>query len=108
MTTPPECSFSFSTAQANKVFPNSHVDSLVLALLAGIPPQPGWEGCLVFQAGSQPSDVRVGLRGPAALAIRDCLVDSITRIGIDLLPQEDDDELAMEAPIARIEGGAWC
>ena len=110
MTTPPQdhCTLSFSTTQANKVFPGSGVDSLVLAFLAGIPPQPDWEGCLVFVAGSRPDQVRLGLRGPAALAVRDHLVDSFARVGLDVLPGEEDDELVVEAPIARVEDGAWC
>jgi len=104
-----ECSLTFSTSQARKAFSGGpEARSLVLALLAGIPPRPDWEGCLVFVAARSAAEVQVGCRGPGAEAVHNRLGASLQRVGIEVLRTELGVDLDVDSKIARVIGGAWC
>ncbi len=103
-------SFIFDRASANAAFPQIAPRELVLAVLAGVPPRPEWEGCQVYQGpapeGSPATAVCIGLTGPAADALQEALVMAMERLGISV-PQIWEGGPEATETIAVARGGRW-
>jgi hypothetical protein len=103
-------SFVFDLSSANAAFPQIAPRELILAVLAGVPPQPAWEGCEVYQGpapdGSPPGTVCIGLRGPAADALQEAVVTAMERFGVSV-PQIWEGGPEPSAMIAVVRGGRW-
>jgi hypothetical protein len=102
-------SFTFDKAVALSVFQQIGIRDLVLAVLAGIVPEPGWEGCVVYE-GPTPSDPAttgcVGIRGPAADEVQRVLVEAFE--GFDIpVPAIYEGGPEERQPIARVSSGRW-
>ena len=102
-------SLVFDRKLAGEVFKQVGEREIVLAALAGMAPEPGWEGCLVY-AGDPPGDraaqACIGISGPVAETVQQRLVEALERIGITVL------ELYEGGPepsqnIAMASGGKW-
>lgn len=82
---------------------------MILAVLATLVPEPGWEGCLVYTgpAPGEPGQTGcIGNRGSGAGELQRRLVESFERLGITVLKlYEGGPEVA--ASIARVSGGQW-
>ncbi len=81
----PLFSFVYDRTSALQAFPQTGTEELVLAVLAGVHPEPAWEGCAVYE-GPSPLDpestVCIGIRGAAADIVQERLVEAFERVGI--------------------------
>ncbi|MBN1656696.1 MAG: hypothetical protein JXA30_23185 [Deltaproteobacteria bacterium] len=82
---------------------------IVLASLAGIRPDPRWEGCLVY-AGDAPEEQAgngcIGIQGERAEEVMQRLVESLERLGLTILSIYDGGPEPTRL-IARVSGGKW-
>lgn len=105
----PTYSFVFDRKSAGEVFKQVSERQIVLAVLAGIAPDPGWEGCLVY-VGQPPNDragqVCIGIQGPAADTVQQRLVEGLERIGIAVLEIYEGGPEPSQA-VATASGGKW-
>lgn len=105
----PLFSFVYDRGSAALAFPQTDTDHLVLAVLAGLPPEPGWEGCEVYE-GPSPLDpestVCIGIRGLAADIVQERLVEAFERFGVDVRQVYDGGPL-VRRKIARAAQGGW-
>ncbi len=101
-------SFTFERASARAAFPRTGIDAVILALLAGIQPEEGWDGCVVY-LGPSPggeSEGCVGTRGPCAESAQQRLVEACERMGIEV-KQLYEGGPEPDATLARADGGRW-
>ena len=109
MTDEPVYSFVFDRQAAWREFLQVAPRDVVLAVLARVPPQPGWEGCVVYEGPSPDSHIGtvcVGIRGGSAAEVQESLVSTFEKIGIPV-PQiwEGGPEIRDRIAVAR--DGAW-
>jgi hypothetical protein len=103
------CSFTFDLRSVQKAFQPVDPKRTILAVLATLVPEPGWDGCLVYTgpAPGEPGKTGcIGTRGSGAGELQRRLVESFERLGITVL------ELYAGGPevadsIARVSGGRW-
>ena len=81
-------SFVFDRKGALEIFKQVGDREIVLAVLAGLTPEPGWDGCLVY--GGNPPDEHagqycIGTRGPGADTVQERLVEGLEKLGIGVL-----------------------
>jgi hypothetical protein len=102
-------SFVYDIASAARAFPQVGADDLVRAVLAGVPPEHGWDRCEVYE-GPSPEDkentVCIGLRGPGAEAVQEHLVTAFERHGI-VVRQVYEGGPPVRRRIARAAKGIW-
>jgi hypothetical protein len=101
-------SFVCDRKSADTAFPGIAVRDLVLSLLAGIPPEAGWEGCLVYEGDSplEKDTVCIGTSGPGADDLQLRLLDGLERQGV-VIVEVFEGGPEPKWPIARAGGGRW-
>jgi hypothetical protein len=108
MTTETTYSFIYDRQSADTAFHSIAPEQLVLSMLAGIPPEAQWEGCLVY-LGPSPIDgptVCVGTRGPGADAVQLRLIEALERQAVRILEvYEGGPDPSAHVAIAR--AGRW-
>jgi hypothetical protein len=102
-------SFVYDRAEAAQVFQEIGIQGLLLAILARIPAQNEWEGCLVY-SGEAPEDdgrmICVGMRGPGAMQVQEQIVEHFENTGIPVPAiYEGGPEPRLE--LARVKDGKW-
>ena len=101
-------SFVYDRRSADAAFHGIATRELALSVLAGLPPQPGWEGCLVYQ-GLSPLDgptVCLATRGPGADEVQLRVLEAFERNGIAVLEvYEGGPEVGQAIAVAR--EGRW-
>jgi hypothetical protein len=102
-------SFVYDRAAAAGVFQEIGTQGLLLAILARIPPEPGWEGCLVYK-GAAPDDsarmVCIGMQGPGAMEIQERIVETFEKNGIPV-PAIYEGGPEPQLELARVVDGVW-
>lgn len=80
-------SFVYDRQSADAAFHGVAARELSLSILAGLPPQPGWEGCLVYQGESpiEGATVCIGTLGNGAADLQLRLIEAFERQGIPIL-----------------------
>jgi hypothetical protein len=105
----PVFSFMYDRGSAAQAFQQIGIDGLVLAVLAGVPPEAGWEGCRVYE-GPSPGDpettVCIGIRGPGAATVQERLVEAFERNAIAVRRVYEGGP-PVRRDIARAVGGTW-
>jgi|GEM_PF-7005894 len=101
-------SFVFDRQSVVAAFRGVEPQAVTLALLAGLTPDPAWEGCQVGLGGSPGGrgTVCVCTRGPAAGEVQLRLVDAFERQGVPILQvyEGGPDEVSI---LATVRGGRW-
>lgn len=102
-------SFVYDRATADASFHGIAPRELALSLLAGLPPPPAWEGCLVYQGPSPlaaATTVCLATRGPGADEVQLRLLEAFERQGIPVLEvYEGGPEPSQSIAVAR--NGRW-
>ena len=101
-------SFVYDRQTADAAFHGIAARGLTLSLLAGLTPQPAWEGCLVYQ-GESPfggASVCIGTRGPGADEVQLGLLEAIERQGVAVLGVYEGGPDVTQA-IATARDGRW-
>jgi hypothetical protein len=101
--------FLYDRRQAAQVFKRIDDRKLVLAILAINPPDPGWDGCVVFRgdAGQGEDLVCIATRGPAARAAQERLIEGFERHGIVVQQVFEGGPEQEEQTYAHAAGGVW-
>ena len=82
---------------------------IVLAILAGIAPEPSWNGSLVYVGDSpvgQEQNVCIAIRGPGAETIQERLVEGLEKAGIAVLQIYEGGPEPTKS-IAKASEGKW-
>ena len=102
-------SFVFDRSSAEQIFKGVSVRNLTLAVLAGIPPTPSWDGCTVYQ-GPSPDDPQrtacVGQEGAGADEVQERMVEAFERLGIRVLKVYEGGPGERQS-IATVRDGQW-
>jgi hypothetical protein len=101
-------SFVYDGVSAAEAFHGIGINGLLLSLLAGITPEPGWEGVTVFQGDSPLDDpaVCIGMTGAGADELQLKLIDGLERQGVRIL-QVYDGGPEPKMQIATARDGKW-
>ena len=80
-------SFVYDRTSADAAFHGIATRELALSVLAGLPPQPEWEGCIVYHGESpvEGATVCLGTRGPGADEVQLRILDAFERLGVRVL-----------------------
>ena len=109
MTSEPVYSFVFDRQSAAVAFAQTGKYDLVLGLLATLPPEPEWEGCLVYEGMTPLQEVRtvcIGMRGNAADQVQERLVEAFESRGVQIIEVYEGGPEVRE-PIAKVTDGTW-
>jgi hypothetical protein len=102
-------SFVYDRAEAARVFQEIGTRGLVLAILARLPPEPGWEGCVVYR-GAAPDDsprmVCIGMTGPSAIEVQQRIVETFEATGIPV-PTIYEGGPEPQLELAKVTNGKW-
>ena len=102
-------SFVYDRAEASKVFQEIGTQGLMLAILARIPAQADWEGCLVYTGEAPENDGRmicIAMTGPGAMQVQEQIVENFENTGIPVPAiYEGGPEPKLE--LARVKDGRW-
>jgi hypothetical protein len=102
-------SFVYDRAAAAEVFQEIGTQGLVMAVLARIMPEPGWEGCLVYK-GAAPEDsartVCIGMTGPSAMQVQEKVVQVFEESGIPV-PAIYEGGPEPQLELAKVADGKW-
>ena len=102
-------SIVFDKRQADKVLTPLGIENLVLGLLARQPPEPQWNGCLIF-SGETPLDPTctrcVAMCGPHADAVQQRLVETLESLDIPVLGVYEGGP-EVQLAITRVRDGKW-
>ena len=105
----PTFSFVYDRADAAQVFQEIGTHGLVLAILARLEPELGWEGCLVYK-GAAPDDsarmVCIASRGPSAIEVQERIVEAFEATGIPV-PTIYEGGPEPQLELARVVNGKW-
>jgi hypothetical protein len=105
----PVYSIVFDRSEALKAYPQIGKSDLVLGVLASIPPEADWEGCLVYEGRSPMEETRtvcIGIRGVGADEVQERLVEGFELKGIPILQVYEGGPEVREV-YARAEGQTW-
>jgi len=95
---------------ARRLFRGVGARNLVLAVLAGVPPLPEWEGCLVYE-GESPEDPQdtlcIGLEGTNADVVQEALDAALERLDLKALKLFEGGPEVRER-FAVVRDGVWC
>ena len=101
-------SFVYDRASADTAFHGIAAGELVLSILAAMPPEPSWEGCLIYR-GSSPLDeptICLATRGPSADEVQLRLIEALEQHDVRMLQvYEGGPEIIEQIAIAR--DGKW-
>jgi len=101
-------SFVYDRITADAAFHGIGTHRFVLSMLAGLPPEVEWEGCLVYE-GESPLDspgVCIALRGQGSNSLQLRLVEAIERQGI-YVQKVYEGGPEVRTPIATAHQGQW-
>jgi hypothetical protein len=106
--TDPIYSFVYDRQSADAAFHGIAVRDLALSVLAGLTPQPDWEGCLVYQGESPLAEgtVCIGTRGPRADQVQLGILEALERQGVRVLEVYEGGPEVGQA-IATARDGRW-
>ena len=102
-------SFVFDRQAANEAFKQVGKRELVLAILATLPPETHWNGCLVYEGETPLEEVKtvcIGTKGPAADEVQERLIEAFGAAGVPILKVYEGGPEVRE-PMARAEEGKW-
>ena len=102
-------SFVIDHAAAVQAFRQTDVKRLLLAVLAGVPPEAAWTGCLLYEGESPIAEgktVCIGAEGPGAEQVQRRVVEACERLGITVLEIYEGGPESRTA-IARASVGRW-
>lgn len=102
-------SFVYDRAAAANVFTEIGTQGLVLAILARVPPEPEWEGCLVYKGDAPDSNARmvcIAMRGPSAMQVQERVVETFEATGIPV-PSIYEGGPEPQLELARVANGRW-
>jgi hypothetical protein len=102
-------SFVYDRAAAAQVFQEIGTQGLVLAILARIPAEPAWEGCLVYKGEAPEASARmvcIGMRGPSAMQVQEKIVETFEATGIPV-PSIFEGGPEPQHELARVKNGHW-
>lgn len=102
-------SFTFDLQSARDAFRQVDTRRMILAVLATLSPQPGWEGCRIYTGPAPEDPDRTGCiatNGPGAEELQRRLVESLERLGVTVLRLYKGGPEATDA-IAGVSGGKW-
>ena len=102
-------SFVYDRAEAARVFQEIGTQGLVLAILARLEPEPGWEGCLVYKGAAPGDDARmvcIGMSGPSAIKVQEKLVETFEATGIPV-PTIYEGGPEPQLELAKVTNGKW-
>ena len=102
-------SFVYDRADASRVFQEIGTRDLVLAILARIPAEPEWEGCLVYKGDAPDSSARmvcIAMRGPKAIGVQEKIVSAFEATGIPV-PTIYEGGPEPQLEIAKVVNGKW-
>jgi len=102
-------SFVYDRAQAATVFQEIGIQGLILAMLARIPAQSAWEGCLVYSGEAPENDgamICIGTRGPGAAEVQEQIVSAFEATGIPV-PAIYEGGPEPRVELARAKDGRW-
>jgi hypothetical protein len=105
----PTYSLVYDRGSAAEVFKQVGEREIILAVLAGLAPEPDWDGCLVY-SGDPPEEhaaqVCIGITGAAADRVQQWIVEGLERQGIVVLQvYEGGPEPLQKLTVAS--GGKW-
>jgi hypothetical protein len=102
-------SFVFDRKSALEIFKDVGDREIVLAVLAGLAPEAGWEGCRVY-AGAPPDEHAgqycIGISGPGADTVQLRLVEGLEKVGIVILAVYEGGPEPLRT-IGTASGGKW-
>jgi hypothetical protein len=102
-------SFVFNRQAGNEAFKQTGKRELVLAILATVPPETHWNGCLVYEGTTPLEEVKtvcIGTRGPAADEVQERLITAFEAAGVPVL-QVYEGGPEVRDRMARAEDGQW-
>jgi hypothetical protein len=101
-------SFVYDRRSADDAFHGIATRELALSVLAGITPQSGWEGCLVYQGESpvEGGTVCIGTRGPGADEVQLRILEAFEGQGVRILEVYEGGPDVGQA-IATARDGRW-
>ena len=102
-------SFVYDRAVSAQVFQEIGTQGLVLAILARIPPEPEWEGCLVYKGEAPEGSARmvcIAMSGPSAIEVQEKMVETFEATGIPV-PAIYEGGPEPQLEIARVVNGRW-
>lgn len=104
----PTFSFVYDRLSADTAFHGIAARDLALSVLACLPPQPEWEGCLVYQGESplQGATVCISTRGPGADQVQLRVIDAFELQGVRILGVYEGGPDVAQA-IATARDGRW-
>ena len=94
---------------ARRSFAGVGTHNLVLAVLAGLPPESAWEGCVVFDGESPEDEVEtlcIGVQGGPADVVQERLAEAFERVGVPVLKLYEGGPEIRER-LAVVRGGVW-
>jgi hypothetical protein len=108
MMSDPTYSFVYDRQSADQAFHGIAPRELMLSILAGLTPQPPWDGCLVYQGDSplEGATVCIGTRGPGANDVQLGILEGFERLGVQVVEVYEGGPDVTE-PIARARDGRW-
>ncbi len=102
-------SFVYDRAAAAEVFQEIGTQGLLMAILARIVPEPGWEGCLVYKGAAPEDSVRmvcIGMTGPSAMQVQEKVIQVFEETGIPV-PAIYEGGPEPQLELARVADGKW-
>lgn len=102
-------SFTFDLESAKEAFRQIDTRKMILAVLATLSPQPGWEGCRIYTGPTPEDPDRTGCiatSGPGADELQRRLVESFERLGVTVLKLYEGGPEVTDA-IANVSEGKW-
>jgi len=102
-------SFIYDRKQADEVYHRIHPRQIGLAILAGITPEPIWNGSLVYigePPDEQKQNVCIAVRGPEAETIQERLIEGFEKAGITVLQIYEGGPEPTES-VAKVSDGKW-
>lgn len=102
-------SFVIDLDAAQRVFLDVGAEAITLAVLAGIPVETRWQGCLVYEGESPVEEGRtacIATRGPGADSLQERLVAAFEGFGIPVLSVYEGGP-EVRRSLARAEGERW-
>jgi len=102
-------SFVFDRGEALKAFPQTGKYDLILGVLASMPPEAEWEGCVVYE-GKSPMEglqtVCIGIEGALADQVQEKLVEGFEQRGVPVLRVYEGGPEIQDV-YAKVENQTW-
>jgi hypothetical protein len=101
-------SFVYDRITADAAFHGIPTRELLLSLLAAMPPEAAWDGCLVYEGASplEGHSVCIGMTGSGSDQLQLKLVEALERQGVGIRAVYEGGP-EVRTPIARASGELW-